>query len=219
VQVERIAEGLWRWTARHPEWIPDEGWDPDVGCVYYEAPDATILFEPLVPGAPREAERFWRALDADVERRGAPVAVLLGVWWHERSAQIVHARYTPSPGAAVWAPADSVERLDARPTRTFAPGNPLPGGVEAFRTARGDEVCFWVPEHRALVVGDVLLGLDGQSLALCPAWWVKEPSTLDDVREALRLLLDLDLDVERVLVSHGPPVLSGGREALAAALA
>jgi hypothetical protein len=48
---------------------------------------------------------------------------------------------------------------------------------------------------------------------------VKEPSTLDDVREALRLLLDLDLDVERVLVSHGPPVLSGGREALAAALA
>ena len=40
---------------------------------------------------------------------------------------------------------------------------------------------------------------------------------LSDLRELLRPLLELP--IERVLVSHGEPVLSGGRDALAEALA
>ena len=40
--------------------------------------------------------------------------------------------------------------------------------------------------------------------------------TLPALSEALRPLLDLD--IERVLVSHGEPVLGGGREALETAL-
>jgi hypothetical protein len=38
----------------------------------------------------------------------------------------------------------------------------------------------------------------------------------DEVRDGLRLLLELP--VQRALVTHGEPVLEGGREALAAAL-
>ena len=33
--VTEIATGLWRWTAPHPDWKEGEGWDQDVGCVYY----------------------------------------------------------------------------------------------------------------------------------------------------------------------------------------
>src|SRR5205085_1253679 len=38
VRVQEVAPGLWRWTALHPEWKPEEGWDQEVGCVYYEGP-------------------------------------------------------------------------------------------------------------------------------------------------------------------------------------
>jgi hypothetical protein len=44
MQVARIAEGLWRWSAYYEEWRED------VGCVYYEAPDAVVLIDPLVSG-------------------------------------------------------------------------------------------------------------------------------------------------------------------------
>ena len=50
MDVLQLADGLWRWTAPHPNaanWprfgppVP-----PQVGCVYYEAPDAVVLIDP-----------------------------------------------------------------------------------------------------------------------------------------------------------------------------
>src|SRR5215207_2769711 len=35
MDVEKIAPGLWRWTASHPEWTPDEDWPQQVGCIDY----------------------------------------------------------------------------------------------------------------------------------------------------------------------------------------
>jgi glyoxylase-like metal-dependent hydrolase (beta-lactamase superfamily II) len=77
----------------------------------------------------------------------------------------------------------------------------------------------WLAEPRALVPGDRLLGADGGGLRLSPDSWLRYlPSGMRarQLREALRPLLDLP--VERVLVSHGEPVLRGGREAIARAL-
>src|SRR3712207_7332660 len=48
-----------------------------------------VLVDPLVPAD--EAERFWRALDRDVEQHGAP-NVLITVSWHTRSAREIHER-------------------------------------------------------------------------------------------------------------------------------
>ena len=82
------------------------------------------------------------------------------------------------------------------------------------------EVEFWLAERRTLVVGDRLLGGAGGRLRLCPESWVGYLGTgmaHSDLRELLRPLLELP--IERVLVSHGEPVLSGGRDALAEALA
>ena len=73
----------------------------------------------------------------------------------------------------------------------------------------------WIPEHRALIPGDRLLGDDRGGLRLCPESWLRYLSSgmnQAGLREALRELLDLP--VEMVLVSHGEPVLRDGGHAL-----
>ena len=217
MEVQELAPGLWRWTARHPEWTPDQGgpdgWPPDVGCVYYEAPDAVLLIDPLVPNEPDERDRFWRALDRDVTRAEKPVAVFLTVVWHERSAEEVVDRYA---GATLWARDLAVDRLSARVERTFALDDPLPGRLVAIDADRRDEVIYWIAEHRAVVAGDALLGTEDGGVRLCPDSWLPEDLSPADFRARLRPLLELP--VERVLVSHGEPVLQGGRDALSRAL-
>jgi glyoxylase-like metal-dependent hydrolase (beta-lactamase superfamily II) len=187
VSVSELAPGLWRWTAPHPDWKEGADWDQEVGCVYYEAPDATVLIDPLVPP---ERERFLEALDRDVERRGLPVTILLTCKWHERSAVELKERY----GA----------------------GDTPPAGVEAFLVLPEiEETLWWLPAQRALVAGDVLIGApDG--ISVCPDSWLEDEASPAAIRAALQPLLDLP--VERVLVSHGEPVLEDGLVALQRAL-
>jgi glyoxylase-like metal-dependent hydrolase (beta-lactamase superfamily II) len=203
MDVHRITTGLWCWTAYHEEWREI------VGCVYLEAVDATVLVDPLVPH--EDSERFLDYLDADVERAGADVHILLTVYWHVRSARELVERY----GAQLWAPARSAlpveRRLKLSPT-AVRPGDALPGGLEAHASGRASELVYGVPQHRTIVVGDVLLG---DPLRICPPGWVGKGGQ-KAVREALRPLLELPLD--RVLTSHGDPVLRAGHSALAAAL-
>ena len=184
--MDEIAPGLWRWTGLHPAWTPEEDWPNEVGSVYYEAPDAVVLFDPLVP--PEDEERFWAALDRDVEQAGRRVVVLLTTESHARSRDEILKRYRADTGAA-------------------------PASVEATDTRWGGELLYWLPDQRALVAGDVLLGDDEGGVLLPDSW-------LGDDREEVRgaLLPLLDLPVERVLVAHGEPVLADGREALARAL-
>src|SRR6185503_1371824 len=119
VQVTRLAEGLWRWTALHPEWTPgqggSDGWNQEVSCLYLEAPDHVVLIDPLVPGD--ERDRFFEALDRDVERARRPVALVLSLYDHERSVGELRDRYD----AEVWAPAERMERIETPVAHPFAP--------------------------------------------------------------------------------------------------
>jgi len=42
---ERVEEGLWRWLVPHPDWKAGADWEPTVGCVYWEGPDAVVLVD------------------------------------------------------------------------------------------------------------------------------------------------------------------------------
>jgi glyoxylase-like metal-dependent hydrolase (beta-lactamase superfamily II) len=205
MDATELAPRLWRWTAHHDEW------GHEVGSVSYEADDAVVLFNPLVPRD--AAERFWRALDRDVARTRAPVHVLVTVFWHARSAREVVARYD----ARLWANQRArapIARRAGEPTDLFRPGDELPGGVQEFDAGRRGEVVFFVPEQRPLIVGDVLLG---SPLRLCPPSWLPKAQTPAGLAQTLRPVLELP--VERVLVSHGEPVLADAHAQLGAALA
>ena len=193
MEALRVADGLWRWTAPHPRWEHWPGHErqaAEVGCVYYEAGDATVLVDPLVPAG--EEDDFFRHLDADVERRRLPVVVLLTADWHRRSADEVAARY----GARI--------------------GGALPGGVEEVPIEGADEhqLAYFVRPHAALVVAEIFWvdahgGLHvGESPALV------RPAELEASLERL-----MELPVERLLVSHGEPVLEDARTRMAEALA
>jgi hypothetical protein len=198
--VQRIAPGLWRWTAPHPDWRPGAepdspaDWERDVGCVLYEAPDAAVFFDPLLPPA---AEAFWSWADERVGNRR--VVVLTTIGWHRRSR------------------AAFVERYGA--SRSRAKRN-LPRGVESVVLRGAGETVFWLPEPRALVTGDRVIGAPGGGLRVCPESWLRYlPSgiTIAELKDKLRPLLRFP--IERVLVSHGRPVLERGRDVLARALA
>lgn len=196
-----IRPSLLRWTARHPAWRPGAkpespaDWPPDVGCVAYLAPDAFVLIDPLVP-AGSEA-RFWSAMDVLIAAYRQRVVVLTTIKFHRRSRDAFVERYGASTSRAK---------------------DTLPEGVESRPIRGAGEVIFWLPAHRALVPGDRILGGRG-GLRLCPESWLGylgSGMTLEKLRERLRPLLELP--IEMVLVSHGEPVLSGGRDALAAAI-
>jgi hypothetical protein len=188
--VDELAPGLRRWTSWH------EHWEEDVGSVAVETDDGLVLIDPNDP--PPEL--------------GRPAHVLLTVYWHARSTSGLRA-------PRVWAASRSAQPLRNRGvevTDVVGDGG-LPAGIRAFPTARVSEVVYWLPEQRALVVGDVLLGAGArprateEPLRLCPERWLGKP-THDDLRKSLRPLLELP--VERVLVSHGAPVLANGKREL-----
>ena len=199
--LEQIRPGLYQWTAKHPDWTPEEGgpdgWDPEVASYLYESGDGLVLFDPLV-----RDEETWADFDERVARHGPP-HVLITLLWHVRSAPEILERY---PGARVWAhsrePWIGGTRERVRVTDEFSLAGPLPAGIEA-REPR--EVVYWIPEHRALVAGDVLLPDRSGGIRLTP--WLGEDTTLDQLRERVRPLLELP--IELVLLTHGEAVEDG----------
>jgi glyoxylase-like metal-dependent hydrolase (beta-lactamase superfamily II) len=201
MDVRELRPGLWRWTAAHPEWEHAEHWGPQVGSVYAELPDALVMVDPLVPQD--EEDRFWEALDRDVERVGKPVHVLLTVHWHERSVAAVLDRYK----ATLWRPEEKGE---------------LPAGVHAEVVKGSDwvEALFFLEPHRALIAGDLLIGKAGGGIELPVGWFPKgeQEWAQQELKPELRKRL-AELPVELIVVSHGEPVLEDGAAALERALA
>jgi glyoxylase-like metal-dependent hydrolase (beta-lactamase superfamily II) len=75
---------------------------------------------------------------------------------------------------------------------------------------------YWISRHGALVPGDVLLGDEAGGVRLCPDSWLPGTKTQADLAASLEPLLDLPL--ERILLSHGTPVLASAKAALSKAL-
>lgn len=199
--LRELGSGLWRWTALHPEFVPDAkpespaDWPEEVGSVLYDGEDATVLIDPLLPAGD---DGFLDELDAHVRGRGLPAVILTTIKFHRRSRDELARRYSAS-----------TSRAKAE----------LPAGVGSVPISGAGETMFWIPAAGALVPGDRVMGAAGGGLRVCPESWLRYLSsgiTLADLATRLRPLLELP--IESVLVSHGEPVLRDGRAALADAL-
>jgi len=168
-------------------------WQPMVGSVLYEPPGTVALIDPLLPSDGRA--KFLDLLDERVA--GRPVSILTTIRWHRRDRR------------------ELAERYRANTTRAW---NYVPPGVEQRPLRGAGETLFWLPAVAALVAGDRLIGDGHGGVRVCPQSWLEDVrANRADVAGLLRPLLELP--IERVLVSHGEPVLHEGHAALAAAIA
>lgn len=220
MSVTRIGDGLWRWTVPHPEWNGATDWDEIVASVYCETEDAVVVIDPLVPADGPDAERFWSAFDRDVTRLQRPVAVLLTCRWHVRSAAVFRERY----GASVHAPTRAGDSIADLVTNVVVDDAPVVSGVHALVTgspAPNEECVYVLTEHRAAVVGDVLLGdPDGGLRVADPGWYANSDEERVWYRDALPISLGrlAGRDVEHLLPAHGAAVVGDPAQALSGAL-
>jgi hypothetical protein len=127
--VQQLAEGIWWWTAPHPEWTPDQGgpagWQQDVSSYAFDCGDTFVLVDPQSPPS------IMEELAA-----GKDVAVVLTCSWHRRSTDEI------------------VEQLGAS---VHEPDGELPAGVQVAARVDDDAV-LWVEPRRAAVFGDTMIG-------------------------------------------------------------
>ena len=205
---EALADGLWRWTIRHPEWHPRTEFGAEVACWAVRRDDGgTLLVDPLVDD------------ESDLDGLVAgDVAIVVTIPYHVRSAAELARRH----GATVYGHRDVERRLpdDVR-FEAIEPGAAFAGGLTGTKIGSPPrkELPLHVPDASALAFGDAIVGADGGLRV-----WMQEPMNPKRerwYRERLVPSLEplLELEADRVLVTHGPPVLRGGAAALREALA
>src|SRR5579862_8062381 len=137
--MRRVSDGIWRWTARHPEWPAPRALDgPDVASFAARNAGEAVLVDPLVPEG-SEAE-----LDALVDGR---VRIVVTIPYHVRSSEALAERYD----ATIHGNPACSKRL--RSTARFEPHEPgaeLPGGILALPVGKPlrQETPYYLPDTR-----------------------------------------------------------------------
>lgn len=212
--MEILAKNLWRWTARHPEWHPGE-FGAEVASFAARAGGDLLLVDPQLPPEPHGV---LETLDDAIGER---VAILITIPYHVRSAEDLWRRYRTEAETTIHGHPACAKRLNDR--TAFTPidaGQALPGGVTAHAIGkpRRFETPLHLPSHDALVFGDAVAETGGR-LVVWSGDRVDakvERFYRERFNPTLKPLLELDFD--RVLVTHGQPVLEGGRDALRSAI-
>jgi hypothetical protein len=212
--MEKLTEGLWRWATRHPEWHPGD-FGAEVACFAAQAGDTTLLIDPLLPPEPAEVLETIEGTLAD------RLAILITIPYHVRSAEQLWRRYEDEAETTIHGHRAAAKRLENRSAfREIEPGVPLPAGVTAHTIGkpRRYEMPLHLPSQGALVFGDAIVEADGE----LKVWATDkidakvERFYRDRFNPTLEPLLELDFD--RVLVTHGRPLLTDGKRALRRAL-
>jgi glyoxylase-like metal-dependent hydrolase (beta-lactamase superfamily II) len=207
--IEALADGIWRWAVRHPEWHPPTEFGAEVACWLVREGGGTVLIDPLLP------DEVLGELDPLVE---GEVVIAITIPYHVRDAAAAADRW----GGTIVGHAAVERRLPGdAPFRAVAPGDELPLGLTVHRIGNPvrQELPLLLPERRALAFGDAIVGAEGGLRV-----WIERRVDERVMRwYRTRLVPSLEpllaLPAERMLVTHGDPVLSGGNEALAEALA
>ena len=212
--MERLTEGLWRWSARHPEWHPGD-FGAEVASFAVRAGDDTLLIDPLLPPEPDEV---LRTIDGAL---GDRLAILITIPYHVRSAEQLWRRYRGDAETTIHGHPAAAKRLDDRSAfREIEPGAALPGGATAHAIGRPRryETPLHLPSHDALVFGDAVAEVDGRLVV----WTSKKVDAKVErfYRERFNPTLEplLELDFDTVLATHGQPLLGAAKRALRQAL-
>jgi hypothetical protein len=211
---EKLADDLWRWTARHPEWHPGE-FGSEVACFALRTGGDTILIDPLLPPDPEPV------LGLIEDNLGDRLSILITIPYHVRSSEEIWRRFEGEADTAIWGHPACAKRLgDASAFNELDPATELPAGVTAHPIGkpRRHETPLHVPSHEALVFGDAVAEVDGRLVV-----WAtdKVDAKIERFhRERFNPTLEplLELDFDRVLVTHGQPIAKGGQAALRQAL-
>ena len=193
--MREIAPGLRWFTAPH------EHIKIDVSS--YWLPAERVLFDPMVP-----AEGFEAFGDEPPEH------LILSNRHHDRHAWEFVERF----GSTVHCIRVGLHELEGRgPVEAFDFGDELPGGVVVHEVDAicPDECALHIPAHGALLCADGVVEWPGRAgLAFVPDNLMDDP---EDTKAGLRAAysrLAEELEFELLLLAHGNPVTSGGREAL-----
>jgi glyoxylase-like metal-dependent hydrolase (beta-lactamase superfamily II) len=207
--LDQIAPGLWRFT-RARNGIP-----PSMTAYVLRDGEDTILVDPVVRG---ETEPLLAALDEIVRGR---VRILVTIPFHVRGSELLWRRWRDRHEVTIFGHEHCASRLDDRSAfRPLRGGETLGSGVRAHSIGqpRRAEIPFELPSHRALAFGDAVLEIDGE-LRVWATLDTERRRTSYEQRFRPTLAALTELDIERVLVTHGEPVLRDGARALAASLA
>jgi hypothetical protein len=217
-----LAHGIYVWTTRHPEWRTAA---EEVVSYVLVGEGVVAMVDPLLP-AEDDPERP-ETLDVldDVVEHGGRLEICITIPYHTRSAEDLFVRYHERVPTRVWGHAAVRKRLHGDTPLTELPKARVGESAEfadgfvqawAIGNPRRYETPFYFPSHRALAFGDAIVALENGELRVwdqsggSPDWYERR------LLPTLRPLAEID--VERVLVTHGRPLLNGGRRGLKAAL-
>jgi hypothetical protein len=212
--MQQLSDGLWRWTARHPEWHPGE-FGAEVACFAAQAGNTTLLIDPLLPPEPQPV------LDMVDEQLGDRLAILITIPYHVRSSEELWKRYRNDAETTIHGHPACAKRLeDDSGFHEIDTGKELPGGVTAHAIGkpRRYETPLHLPSHDALVFGDAIAETGGRLVMWATDKVDEKVATFYRERFAPSARPLLELRAENVLVTHGAPVMGRGTEALRDAL-
>jgi glyoxylase-like metal-dependent hydrolase (beta-lactamase superfamily II) len=189
IEIRDVAPGLWLWRQPHPDWSPENDWEPEVTSVAVESRGVALVLDPLAP--PPAAREVWERFEAV-----KPQVVVVLKPDHVRDVDLFVRWYgARAYGPFLFWPGD-LPRADLRPVE---PGDELPGGLRALDDGRGRmETPLYLPEQRALVFADAMTAPGGELRVWGSRW--HEQRTLPTLRAML------ELPFEHVLVAHGEPL-------------
>jgi glyoxylase-like metal-dependent hydrolase (beta-lactamase superfamily II) len=187
--MRELAPGIWHWTAPHP--------NIGIEVSSYWIPELRLLLDPLA--VPDEIE--------DVD------CILLTCRHHVRDSLEAAERFD----ATVQAPRTGMHDFaDDTPIQAYNFGESLVGGEVTAHEVGGlspDETALHIPSVRALSIADGAIRY-GDELAFVPDQYMDDPETdKADLKRGFGELAD-QLDFDVLLLAHGTPYPSGGRDAL-----
>lgn len=194
--MNEIRPGLMHWIRHH------EGIQADVSSYYLL--DERVLLDPMEPS---EGMDWFR-------EEGPPAHILLSNRHHYRHS----GNFVEAFGCEVHASRPGMHEFsDDQPVTAFDFGDELPGGVTAHEVGVicPDETALHIPAKAALAVADGVINYGG--LGFVPDEHLGDD--VDGVKAALKARyaeLAESLEFDNLLISHGPPIVGGAREALAA---